>query len=124
MLVDDVVLGLAGRVMIASLYLFQCFNGIHRFQSHSDRIRARDVPAPALVLACGLAMMFTGSIMVLLNVYAAFGAELLIIFTIVATVLYHNFWSTEDPRQRRGKRNNVVNNVAMVGGLLLVIAQG
>jgi putative oxidoreductase len=114
---------MAGRIMIAFLFLFQGASAAaFRFGFHVERLRARRVPAPKFALVCGFAMMFIGGLMVLLDVFAAIGAGLLIAFTILATLLYQNFWSIEDPARRREKRSAFIYNVAIVGGLLLVVA--
>jgi hypothetical protein len=42
------------------------------------------------VLACALAMMLAGGVMVALDVYARIGALMLIIFTLIATYLYQS----------------------------------
>jgi putative oxidoreductase len=117
-----IVIELVGRAMIAFLFLFQGFNAILKFDAHSDRLRQRNVPLPQLMLTIGLISMFVGGGMILFKDLAAAGAGLLIGFTVVATFLYHNFWSTSDPNRRGEKRNSFLSNAAVIGGLLLVLA--
>jgi putative oxidoreductase len=110
-----------GRAMLALLFLFQGITAIPRFAHHSAKLRKCSVPMPDLVLACGLAFMIGGGAMVLTGFFAEFGAGLLIVFTLVATVLFQNFWSIEDPDLRKDKRGSFLYNLAVMGGLLLIL---
>jgi len=114
----------AGRIMIAALFLFQAFGALQRLDFHIGRLRSRRVPAPAIVLGFGLAMMLIGGAMVLVNIYAGIGAALLFVFTVTATVLFQNFWSIKEPDRRREKRTSFMYNLAIIGGILLVMARG
>ena len=40
----------------------------------------------------------------------------------VATAIYHRFWQMDDPMKRNFSRLALLNNVAIVGGLLLLLA--
>jgi len=46
---------------------------------------------------------------------------LLIIFTVLATAIFHRFWQRQDPTQRNASRIALLSNVAIVGGLLLLL---
>jgi putative oxidoreductase len=120
---DDLI-ATAGQVLIAFLFLVQGVGAIGRFQFHAGRLRACKAPAPGLVLSVGLAMMLVGGSMVLLNVFSRYGAALLLVFTVAATILFQNFWSIEDAARRREKRTSFIYNLAIIGGLLLVISHG
>ena len=122
MFVTYTLIEIVGRIMICFPFLFQGFNAIFKFGTHSDRIRGRNVPASRFVLGCGLVMMFAGSGMILFDFFSALGAGLLIIFTLTAAILYHNFWSMSDPKLKREKLNSFLSNMVIIGGLLLVIA--
>jgi putative oxidoreductase len=121
---NDDLIDTAGRILIAFLFLFQAVGAIGRFDFHAGRLRACKAPAPNFVLAAGIAMMLVGGSMVLFNIFSRYGAVLLLIFTIVATILFQNFWSIDDPARRREKRTSFMYNLAIIGGLLLVVSRG
>jgi putative oxidoreductase len=118
------LLEVAGHILIGSVFLSQGLGALprERFKFHSGRLRDCGIPAPDFVLACGLAMMLGGGLMVMLDIYAGIGAWLLLIFSIVATVLFQNFWVIEDHVARGGKRGSFFNNLAIIGGILLIIS--
>jgi uncharacterized membrane protein YphA (DoxX/SURF4 family) len=59
--------------------------------------------------------------MILLNWRADIGVILLIVFTVVSSLLLLRFWEVEVPPQRIGMQNGFVANIAVVGGLLLLL---
>lgn len=121
---DHTLIKVAGDVLVGLVFLTQALGALpkSRFEFHSGRLRDRNIPAPSFVLICGLAMMFAGSAMVMLDVYPGIGAVLLIVFTVIATVLFQNFWTISDAVKRREKRGAFFNNLAILGGVLLVLA--
>ncbi|MDX1484342.1 MAG: DoxX family protein [Alphaproteobacteria bacterium] len=108
------------QAMIAFLFLYRGIGAIPRFDRHKARLAAKSVPAAGLVLACGLGLMLGGATLVLLDIFAALGAAMLIVFTIAASVIYHDFWSVGDADRRRREATRFAYNVAVIGGLLLV----
>lgn len=60
--------------------------------------------------------------MVLADFFVALGAWLLVVFTLAANVLYHDYWSIDDAERRCTQRSSFYNNVAVMGGLLPVMA--
>ena len=118
---DHSVWQIIAHLMIAFLFLYRCFTAWPRFDEHAGRLADRGMPLPRLALLGGFGLMLVGGASVALDYYAPYGAGLLIIFTMSANYLYHNFWDMEG-----GERNRhlytACNNVAVMGGLLLVIA--
>jgi uncharacterized membrane protein YphA (DoxX/SURF4 family) len=64
-----------------------------------------------------------GGLSVALDIYPAIGAALLAGFTIAATLLGHRFWLLHGARARQ-EFTTSLEHVAIVGGLLLVVANG
>lgn len=119
---QHVLIEILAHAMIAFLFIYRAIAAIPRFQHHREILEKRGVPAPALVLICGLAFMLGGGISVLLDLFSTIGAAMLIAFTIATNALYHNFWSMEERQKRQQHRNIFCNNLAVMGGLLLVIS--
>ena len=116
------ILTIFGHVLVGSVFISQAVGTLPpaRFANHSNKLRDKGFPLPNIVLACGLAIMLVGGAMVILDVYARIGALMLIGFTVIATILYQNFWSISDPARRREKRGTFFNNLAILGGLFLI----
>jgi len=122
MYADHSVIEIAGHVMIAFLFVFRAIHAMPTFNHHLQRFVARGIPFPRFVLGAGFATMLAGGAMVALDVHARAGAIGLIVFTILANLLYHDFWAMEPGRNRDNHRNIFCNNIAVMGGLVLVAA--
>ena len=115
-------LQVAGQILIAVLFLGTgLVNATTKVQQHVDRMVAMNIPAARLVLWVGFAMQFAGGAMVLVDVWTGAGAILLIVFTILASAIFHRFWLVDDPLRRHFHVSFLFSNCAVVGGLLLLI---
>jgi Predicted membrane protein len=117
------VMWLLGRLLLGAYFAWA---GIHHFtslQPIAASMTARGVPAARGVLVigsifqtvCGLALIFGFS-----PAWAALG---LVLFTIVASIMFLDFWNKEG-EARAGALSSWKTNLALIGGLLLAVAFG
>ena len=92
-----------------------------RIADHVERMMSFGVPFAAAAFWTGIALQFTGCLLIIADWHAAAGVVCLIIFTIAATAIFHRFWEKTDPLQRNLSRINLLGNIAIVGGLLLLL---
>ena len=123
MFYDATWLDTAGRLLIVLSFLVAglCNLTPAQIKGHIERLAGFHMPFPALAFGIGIALQFTGCILVLAGWHADIGAIFLIVFTVAATTIYHRFWSKKDPMQRTISRLTLVGNTAVVGGLLLLL---
>jgi putative oxidoreductase len=114
---------LAGRILIAPLFLLSGFHKITGFSSVAATMAKVGMPFPEVFVIGAIAFELGGAIMVLLGWHARWGALLLILFTIPATLLFHDFWAV-DAAQYSGQLTHFMKNLAILGGLLYVMAAG
>ena len=122
MYADHTPLEAAGQALIAFLFLGTALvNSTMKVKQHAERIAAQGIPAPYAVLWTGFAMQYAGGIMIALDVWTDTGAVILIVFTVLATAIFHRFWEVEEPLRRHLHQAFLFSNCAIVGGLLLLI---
>lgn len=92
-----------------------------RVKDHIDRMAGFGVPMPALAFWIGIAMQFAGCALLILGWHADIGVWLLIAFTAIAGSIFHRFWRIDDPMRRHMLRIALLNNVAVIGGLLVLL---
>ena len=119
------LLEITGRILMAGFFLVTIALNANKTQlkSHVDRMVAGHVPYPAFIFWFGIAMELVGAVLVLTNWHARIGALLLIVFTVLATAIFLRFWQQQDPVRKGMMRNGFLSNVAIVGGLFLLLAQ-
>jgi putative oxidoreductase len=121
--VDAYLLDNAGRWLIvlyfATAWLFNCNRAA--FEDHVRRMVAFGTPFPRTVFCVGMAMQIIGCVLLAAHWHADIGAWLLIVFTVLATAIFHRFWRMPDPQKRLFSRLNLLSNIGIVGGLLLLL---
>ncbi len=112
-----------GRLLLVTLFLVAGTLNVMpaRVKDHIERMAGFGVPLPALAFWIGIAMEFAGCALVLSGWRADIGVWLLIAFTAVAGGIFHRFWLVADPMRRQMLRIALLNNVAVIGGLLMLL---
>jgi len=109
---------LAGRVLIAVLFLIGGWGKITNFAGSVGFVASGGFPMPELFTVLAIVFEFGGALLLLSGYHARIGAKALIILTAIATVAYHNVFA--DPTQQV----MLLKNLAIIGGLLYVAVFG
>ena len=78
-------------------------------------------PFPAAAFWMGETLSLAGVALVLFNFYPAIGVLCLMLFLVLATALLLRFWEESDPGKNFGMQNGFLANIAIFGGLLLLL---
>jgi putative oxidoreductase len=112
-----------GRALIAPLFLLSGFHKIAGFSAVAGMMAKAGMPFAEVLLVGAIVFELGGGLMVLLGWHARWGALLLAIFTIPATLIFHNFWAV-DAAQVQSQLNHFMKNLAILGGLIYIMAMG
>jgi len=116
-------LALLGRLLLSSIFLWTVWSDVVQWRAMTNYMVDHGMPMPHFLLAGADLCKLVGGILLLLGLRARFGALLLLAFLIPATVIFHDFWNA-GPEAYQGVLIQFQKNVAIMGGLLLVIAHG
>lgn len=97
-------------------------SAIHKtlnYQSACHEVAAPGLPQPHRPVAAVIGLQFVASAMMLLGIGAWLGASALVVFTTLATLLTHRWWTMPQGMQAHHLQA-CVQNAAIVGGLLVV----
>ena len=116
-------LATAGRLLVVFFFLAAGFCNLNkaRIKDHIERMAAFHTPLPATAFWIGIVLQFTGCALLLTGWHAEIGVYCLIVFTLAASVIFHRFWSMRDPARRNASRVMLLNNIGLLGGLLLLL---
>lgn len=118
------LLALAGRALIVGIFLVSVvFNKIPNYSVVADNMGGKGVPAPTIMLGLAIVFMVLGSVSVMVGFKARIGALLLLIFLVLATYYFHDFWSVE-PERKRLELTHFLKNASLIGTMLFLIANG
>lgn len=109
---------LAGRILIAAIFLMSGLNKIMQPAATRAYMAQQGIPMTGLFLVLAIIAEVGGGLSVLLGAYTRIGAALLFLFMIPTTLIFHTNFS--DPNQMI----HFMKNLAMIGGILYVIEAG
>ncbi|PHR93046.1 MAG: DoxX family protein [Blastopirellula sp.] len=114
-----------GRIMLSTIFLMSAVgNKIPNFTGTAAYMKAEGVPAPEFMLMGAIFFLIAGSLSVITGFQARPGAGLLLIFLVLATYYFHDFWTVADPQQAQMETINFMKNMALMGSMLFIIANG
>lgn len=114
---------LAGRVLIALLFVPAGFSKITGFAGAVGYISSVSLPFPQVLAVGAIAVELLGGLALLVGFQARIAALAIAAFTLAAAVLFHNFWAVPEA-QVMMQQINFFKNVAISGGLLFIAAYG
>jgi putative oxidoreductase len=113
-----------GRCALSWFFGVGAYNIVTNFAQLSQELTAKHVPMPPLVLVLAFVLMVMGTFSLLVGYHTRHGAVLLFGMSIVAAVVLHDYWHIADPAGRRAEFEIFARDVAICGGLLLMIGMG
>ena len=116
-------LTLAGRALIALLFIPAGWGKIGGFAGLTGYIASKGVPLPEAAAAIAIVAELGLGLMLLLGWKARLAAAGLAVFVAVITPIFHNFWAMPEAQQMM-QQQAFYKNLAIVGGLLIVAAFG
>jgi putative oxidoreductase len=118
------VTSLGGRIMIATIFLLSAVgNKIPNFNALAGYMASEGVPAPQLMLVGAIVFLIVGSISLILGFKARVGAVLLLVFLVLATYYFHDFWNFQGA-DRQNQMIQFMKNLSMMGTMAFVVANG
>lgn len=114
-------LAFVARAALASTFLASIGRHLGGWQHALDEVAAMGLPRSEALLWASLVLRVVGSALLLHPRHARLGAAALLAFLLPASFLAHAFWTVAPERQLH-ESIEFFNNLAMAGGLLLVVA--
>jgi putative oxidoreductase len=111
-------LPLIARILLVAIFLWSGVNKILHPADTQAYMAAFGMPLTGLFLPAAIALELLGSLSVLLGIYPRLGAAALAFFTLITGFIFHSNFA--DPLEQI----MFMKNLAMVGGLLLVVQYG
>ena len=116
-------LSLTGRILLALLFLPAGISKIGGFAGTAGYIASKGLPLPEVAAAIAIVIEIGGALALLAGFGTRLAALVLAVFTLVATVIFHNYWAMPADTQMM-QQLMFFKNVAVVGGLLVLAAWG
>ena len=112
---------LMGRILMGALFLWAGFAKVVHWSGSVQYMKSKNLPSSLLPAA--IALQILGGLSILLGFEARVGCLLLIVFIIPSALKMHDFWNLQDP-EKTVEKTMFMKDVAVLGGLLLLLATG
>jgi len=118
------ILDLLGRFFIAVFFYFEAYDSVFYFRDTREKMTEYGLTWKQDTLLLGaIIFLIFGSTLVMIGYRAAFGAFLLLTYWLPVTLIVHSFWN-DPPEIQRTELVNLMRNLAVCGGLLLIMVNG
>ena len=114
---------LVGRILLAVIFIISGIGKITGFDGTVGYIASKGLPMAQLVAIATIAVEVGGGILLAIGYKARWAALALAVFTLLAAIIFHNFWAVE-AAQKMNQQINFLKNLAITGGMLMVFAFG
>jgi putative oxidoreductase len=105
------------RVLLCLVFVYSLVGKLTGFAGPAAAIAAKGLPLAPVLLVAAIVLMAAGSALVISGWKSRLGAVLLLLFLVPTTMLFHG--DVADA----GERIQLLKNLAIVGGLLLLAEQ-
>ena len=123
---DDTVtdgVALIARIVMSMMFITSGFGKLMGFGPTVEHIAAKGVPLPEIAAVIAILIELGGGLAVLFGWKTRWAAIAYVLFLIVITPIFHNFWTMEGAA-RMANNINFMKNVTILGGFLLLYAFG
>lgn len=112
-----------GRIFLSAIFLASGVMKLFNWSGTAEHMAQKGMTAVPLFLGLAIAFELVGGLSVLLGFFTRYGAALLVLFLVPATLVFHNFWD-ETGMAAQSQMQHFMKNLAIMGGLLAVAALG
>ena len=112
-----------GRIFLALIFVVSGVGKITGYAGTAAVMASKGLPMVDILLPLTIAVELGGGLLLALGWKARWAAAALFLFLIPTTLIFHQFWGI-DPKLVQMQKIHFLKNVAIMGGMLMVIAIG
>jgi putative oxidoreductase len=114
---------LIARLLLSLMFILAGFSKFAALAGTAGYIASKGLPMPSVLAVLVAALEVLGGLAIAIGLHARIAALALAVFTLLATVLFHNYWAMPADQQMV-QQLMFMKNLSVVGGLLLVYVFG
>lgn len=111
-----------GQILLALYFVIGAVSDVLLRQAGIELMMLKKIPWPKYLYYAGVALKFVAGLALLLNFFSWIAAIVLALFTLIANIIFNNFWQEPAGMKRLFSLNKFLCNLAVIGGLLLVVS--
>jgi putative oxidoreductase len=113
-----------GRVLLAFMFILSGVGKITGYDGTAAYMASKGMPMVGVLLPLTILTEVGGGILLAIGFKARWVALALAGFSILAALIFHDFWTVTDAAQHMNQQINFLKNFAIAGGMLMVFSMG
>ncbi len=114
----------AGRILLAFMFILSGFGKITGYAGTAAYMASKGMPMIGILLPLTILTELGGGILLAIGFKARWVALALAGFSILAGLVFHDFWNVTDAAQHMSQQINFLKNLSIAGGMLMVFSLG
>lgn len=115
---------MAGRALLGGFFVLASVQHVLHWQTMLNELSRHHIPAPRVALTFANLFEVIAGTLLIANQWPALVASALAAYTLLVSLLMLDFWRMPPGPPRNESQQAFFYNLALIGGLLLVIANG
>ena len=112
-----------GRIFLALIFVVSGVGKITGYAGTASYMASKGLPLVDVLLPLTILIELGGGLLLALGWKARWAAAAILLFLIPTTLIFHQFWGI-DPKLAQMQKIHFLKNVAIMGGMLMVLAIG
>jgi putative oxidoreductase len=121
--VNDALL-LIGRIVLVVMFIFSGYGKFMDLSGTAAMIASKGLPTPMLLATLAALVEVLGGLMIVFGWQTRFAALGLLVYTLVAAYLFHDFWTMPEGAERMNAMIHALKNLSVAGAFLMLAAVG
>ncbi len=117
------VVALVGRILLSVMFIISGWGKIGGFAGTVGYIQSVGLPMPQVMAAGALVLELVAGVLLVIGWKTRWAAWALAAFTLIAGVLFHNYWSLPADKQMM-QQIMFLKNLSVAGGLMMLAVAG
>ena len=124
MSLGEAIAPFVGRLILAWFFLSEAYVRTVNWDATVTLLGMQDVPSPAVTHFVAVTVLLLGSLSLIAGFRARIGALGLFAFVLVSNMFMNDYWNIEDTIERQAAFDAFSRNLALGGGLLVLMGLG
>ena len=120
----EAIAPLVGRCMLAAFFMLTALQKMQAWNDTSYYMAQHGIGAIPIMLALSIVVETGAGLALALGFRTRLMSLILFIYVLVVSFLLHDFWTVSDPDIVRTEMQLFAKNMAIAGGLLLLVGNG
>jgi len=114
----------AGRILLAFMFILSGVGKITGYDGTAAYMASKGMPLVGVLLPLTILTELGGGILLAIGYKARWVALALAGFSVLAALVFHDFWNVTDAAQHMNQQINFLKNLSIAGGMLMVFSMG